>query len=252
MLGIPVQATIVAASGKLPVVVSAILDIETICVKSLNRFFLKSGFSEVYEYFGHVRVSTVHPFALFLFNEIENTAVDLSILPSVTITDSSDTEAMLLLGKEEVSIVLTEAVYQGLKALVAKGDLITSQSNLTKLKTALDAGLVIEGVQKTYRANHIIDFNIWTDNKIMTGNIYDATKLFALNETVHLRENGIDLQGGITGRRSGDINIEFGKLLYGANLSVPCTATLNVLEFTMESIPTELLIEPTFHAGESE
>jgi hypothetical protein len=125
-----------------------------------------------------------------------------------------------------------------LEDAVRRNLVITSASNMTRMKSATAGGKKINGVKHMFRANHNIDINIWGDNKDMVSLIFDLIKHFVISSIDTLHELGIDVNGSLSGRRSGDVNVEFGKLLYGANVTIPTViqTTSMVVDLPIEEI----------------
>ncbi len=242
MKGIAITAAIQGDPAHTPVVFAEVHDPEVTVANALRDFLGKLGFSSLFPNFGSVRVTTVHPFAMFLFQQELGKPIDESLLPSVTVQSSSDTEVVQMLAHEKTPIEITTSALTQLLAAVSAGSLFCSVEGIERLNTAI-GGDVLLGEQKSIQSDHQLNLNIWTDNKEMTGILYDIVRLFALNETDHLRDNGIDIIGQISGTRSGDINIEFGRLLFGANVVIPSRLKTSALEIKLHDIGRETDVE---------
>lgn len=229
------------------IVFSQVVDVEAILCAQLRTHFGKIGFAEVYPNFGEVRISPVHPFALVLLADILGKEHQTNLFPSITITDTADTESVVFLDHESQDIVVTPDVVASLKVATQRKEIVTALSNFTKLNAFLATGAFPMGRQRTSKAQHTLDFNIWTDNKTVTNTLYDLVKGFILNEGAALRDSGVDLIGNISGRKSGDINLELGKILYGANITVACQVDTSVMEVTMEALPNTIVVTEHFH-----
>jgi len=193
---------------------------EQILPPLMQEFFIELGYSSMYPNFKHLRVGAVHPFALLLFQDSLGQKLDLSIFPSITISDSSDTEVYSELGRGFENYQLTAEMLAYIVGSINAGKIIISDANLTRLQTAVADGSTINCSKVNYHSNHNIDINIWSENKDLTSLLYDMVKHFIMGNINRLRLEGIDIQNPIGGRRSGDINVEFGRLLYGANVTV--------------------------------
>jgi len=191
---------------------------EAVLSNALKEYMLDVGFSSAYPAFGNIRISSVHPFALLLFADVTGKKLDTNVFPSITISDSSDNQSFHELGRETAEVVITKEDFVKIKGYAEAGELFVSDEGLSALEAATDNGNTVSGVRVGYRSAHSFDFNIWTENKDITSFIFDLVKMFLVENAESLHEKGIDFQGDITGRRSGDINLEFGKILYGANV----------------------------------
>jgi len=258
MIATNITATVAGNPAYIPIVIAEFHNPETTIKKRLDSFLRKIDFATVFPNFGNIRVTNIHPFAMFLFQEISGIDYDFSLLPSICVADSSDYENIQFLGHEDEDVEITPSVWALLKQSIATTDianaLITSSTNVDRIDAALLVGTTIIGKKKTIISDHQIDLNIWSDNKEITGTLYDACKLFALNENTNLREDGIESLGSITGKRSGDINLDFGHILYGANVTLPCKLTMSVMEISLVDRPIidEIIPEPTYHGGDND
>ncbi len=242
------QATIVHPSATRTIRVVEYINPELVLPGLLQSYFLEVGFSSMYANFATLRIGAVHPFALLLYQSVKGVDLNTNVFPSITISDSSDTEVSDLLARGEDQFIMDASDVSRLIVFRDAGRILMSDDAVTRLEAATaDDGTVV-GHNKDIRSRHSIDFNIWSDNKDMTSLIYDLTRHFIVSEILTLHnEHGIDIQDPITGRRSGDINVEFGKLLYGANLTVSATieTTNMIVDLPEEEIAT-INQDPTF------
>jgi hypothetical protein len=214
-------ATIVRGSASRYIRLIGYVNPEIIFPSMIQEYFTETGYSQMYPYFRTLRIGAVHPFAMLLFQEISGSTLDVNLFPSITIADTSDSETYDTLGRDRDDFMLGAEEVERLKYGVSTGSILTSDGNILMLENATKNGNKIYGTKSTYRSNHNIDMNIWGDNKDMISMIYDMLKHFIVAKRDTLREYGISIEGSVNGRRSGDINVEFGKLLYGANVTVP-------------------------------
>lgn len=194
---------------------------EVVLPELLKEYFADVGYMEMYPNFKTLRISAVHPFAILLLQETTGVKSDVNLFPSITIADTSDAETYDTLGRESSNIMFGAEEVARLKWEYLRGNILTSSGNITRMENATNGGNKINGIMTSYRANHNVDLNIWADNKDMVSLIFDLLKHFIISNITKLHAMGIDVEGAINGRRSGDINLDFGKLLYGANITVP-------------------------------
>ena len=242
-------ATIIQSAASKSIIIVEYVNPERIFTPLLRDYLSNVGFADIYPNFGNVRVSGVHPFAMFLLATVQGTKIDLGILPAVTISDSSDGEDAPTLGRDFVGGTLGADDVARIKGFVQTGQLITSAQNIARLEVATQGGTRIAFVKRTMISKHNVDFNTWADNKDVVSVLYDMIKLFIYNSLEIIGENGLSFLGGLTGRRSGDINMEFGRLLYGSNVTIPISIQSGVMTV---DIPIELVdnidVEPSYHA----
>lgn len=204
----------------------------------IRKYFEEVGYMSMYPYFKSLRIGSIHPFAMLLYQETTGQNLDVSLFPSITIADTSDAEVYDTLGREHEDIMLGASEVALLKAAVASGEILTSSQNIVRMEDVTKDGNKINGVMHTYNASHNIDLNIWGDNKDMVSLIYDLLKHCVLSNISKLHEQGIAIEAAMSGRRSGDINVEFGKLLYGANVTIPAVIKTKsmVIDLPVEEI----------------
>jgi hypothetical protein len=215
-------------SGK-TIIVTEYVNPERILTPLLLAHLDNLGFASIYPNFGNVRVSGVHPFAMFLLATVQGTKIDLGVLPAITISDSSDGEDAPVLGRDFVGGTLGADDVARLKGFTQMDQLIISSINIARLEAATQGGARIAFTKRTMISKHSVDFNIWADNKDVTSVLYDVVRLFLYHGVDEIGRNGLSFLGGISGRRSGDINLEFGRLLYGSNVTAPMTCQSSVM-----------------------
>jgi len=219
---------------------------EAVFVNYLADFFNEIGFSEAYPNFGTINIGTVHPFALLLFAESKGDKLDFNILPSITVVETSTTETDETLGRDRTEIEVDAAFVEIIRSQVAKKEWFISDTGLAALETSTAGELSLAGIMNTHTANNTYVFDIWSTNKDVASIIFDLTDSFLADinvEALHIK--GIDL-GTKSGRRSGDLNIDFGRILYGSSVSIQAktrntTMSVNpVVDFiaTIETDPT--------------
>lgn len=193
---------------------------EKLLASVLRDFLETMGYSEIFPNFDNIRVGTIHPFAILLAQEVLGQKQNANIFPSITIADSSAQEDAQVTGDDYVALVFTEEDIVVVDGFRQAGELYIADNGWTKIQERVASAGNIIGIRRRYHTQHSIDFNIWADNKEITSFLYDMVGHFISQKRVDIHNNqGIDL-AGMSGRRSGDINLDFGMLLYGANVRV--------------------------------
>jgi len=218
---------------------------EKMLARTLRDFLETMGYSELYPNFDNIRVGTIHPFAILLAQEVLGQKQQTSIFPSITVADSSAQEDAQMLGDDYEALVFTVEDMAVIDGYRQAGAFFVSDSGWTKIQERLTSAGNIIGIKRRYHTQHSIDFNIWADNKEITSFIYDMTGHFITQKRVDIHNDGIDL-AGMSGRRSGDINLDFGMLLYGANIRVEASMNHEAVLFdtgvnTISEINTQAL-----------
>jgi len=193
---------------------------ETSLAKQLSGFLETMGYSSIFPNFDKIRVGTIHPFAILLAQEVLSQKKNVNIFPSVTIADSSTTEDAPVLADDLYAFPFTAEDVAKLDGYRQAGEVFVSDEGWTKIQARIASIGEIIGIRRRYHTAHVMDFNIWTENKDITSFLFDMTCHFVTQKRVDIHnQTGVDL-GGISGRRSGDINLDFGMLLYGSNVRV--------------------------------
>ena len=193
---------------------------ETVLSNELRLFFEMIGYSEIFPNFDRLRVGVVHPFAILLSQEILEQPKSTNVFPSVTVADSSATEDQTTLGDELTSLVFTSQHIAALDGYRQAKEVFVSSTGWQKITDAVSTVGHIIGVKKTYSTRHTMDFNIWSENKDITSFLFDMVCHFMVQKRIDIHQkHNIDITQ-LSGRRTGDINLDFGMLLYGANVSV--------------------------------
>lgn len=196
---------------------------ETILSRELRLFFETMGYSEIFPNFDHLRIGTVHPFAILLSQEILDQPKSTNVFPSITAADSSASEDHSTLADEMMSLVFTPQDIASLDGYRQAKEVFVSETGWQKIMDTVNESGKIIGIKRGYHTRHNMDFNIWSENKDITSFLFDMVCHFMVQKRmdIHARHN-IDL-AQLSGRRTGDINLDFGMLLYGANVSVSTT-----------------------------
>lgn len=188
----------------------------------LRNFLVTLGYSEIYPNFDNIRIGTIHPFAILLAQEVTGTGtVDSNdVFPSVTVADSNIDEDAEVISNNYGEAVLDAEKIEWLNGLRQAKELFVSDDGWTSIKNALTSKGYVIGIEKQYHTSHMIDFNIWTENKEVTSFLFDTVCHFITQKRNDIHnELGYDF-AKLGGRRSGDINLDYGRILYGANVSL--------------------------------
>lgn len=248
------RAQITPSTQYLPFIMIKYVNPEIVFTRLLREYFVKTDFKGIYPAFGDVRVGVIHPFALMLMQDVLGQTINTNVFPSITISDSSDVDSEEVIGRGFEEYILTEPGVVKLKGHRDAGELICSDTNFARLEAAVQGGNKVYAKKYDIRARHNVDFNIWSDNKDVTSLLYDYVKLFTVAYSTALRLAEVDIVGTISGRRSGDINVEFSKLLYGSSVVMPCTVEEGVMEVDLgPEIIDEVILQQQggeYHAGD--
>jgi len=252
----PSRAEVVAATVTEKIVIAEYENPEVEISKLLQEYFQQIDFSTQYSKFGQVRIGTIHPFALLLFQAVTGKKINVDLFPSITIQDSSDSETFETLAREYSQFMIDAADVALMEGHVEEGVLKCSTTNMTRLETATLSGGKVLAEQTTYSATHSIDLNIWSENRDAVSLLYDLTKGFIISKIVELHNVGVDVLGTLSGRRSGDVNVEFGRLLHGGNITMQATIRTSYmvvsLAYATPIAKVDVRTYPTYHHYEGE
>lgn len=198
---------------------------EKILTKRIRNFLQSVGFSELFPHFKNIRVSTVHPFITLLAQDVLGVEQKVNVFPAVTVVDSSLQEDAEVLGDNYVVKTWNAEDIATLDGYRQAGEVFVSDPGWEKIINGIGGKEYLISITKQYHTSHVIDLNVWSENKEVTDFLFDMMCHFVTQSRIDVHnKDGLDMQR-ITGRRSGDINLDFGKLLYGSNVSL--TASLN-------------------------
>ena len=200
--------------------VASIFNPETTFIKMTHDYFADVGYSEMYPNFDSVNIGAVHPFALLMFEDVQGVPLNYNVFPSITVSDNSESEDSDVIGDESKDVVLDIDGYVWLQSMVSANKLFISDTNLTAIATAVADGGELPGVIRTLTFQHSMSFSIWTSNRDVTNIISDILLSFLVDRKTELKLEGVTMFT-ISGSRTGDFNMDFGKLLYGATVTVP-------------------------------
>lgn len=230
----PSNASIRVQAANYPVWVIEAANPEVILGRMLSAFFLEMRFKDLYPNFGDIRIGTIHPFAMLLFQDVMGEALDLSVFPSITVSDTTENEDFMTLGHDTFDIPIDALICADMDGYVQSGKFTVNPTSWGYVKAAVALGPVV-GTKTSYRGQHSIDLNIWTENRDLTSMIYDLVKAFVNSQRNTLHNHGIDIVGALSGRRSGDISVEFGKMLHGGNLTIPAVIDCGAMRIDLST-----------------
>jgi len=193
---------------------------ETVLSRILRDFMEGMGYSEMFPNFDKLRVGTVHPFSILLAQEVLEQPKSVNVFPSITVCDSNTSEDIQTLADQYNALVFHAKEVAILDGYRQNKEVFVSDTGWAKIQSTIASVGKIVGIQRSYNTRSTIDFNIWSENKDITSFLFDMVGHFLIQKKVDIHmENKIDI-GQLNGRRSGDINLDFGMLLYGANVQV--------------------------------
>jgi len=198
----------------------------------LKSYLTEVGYASMFPNFQNLRIGNVHPFALTLLQDVLGQKIKTDVFPSITVADSTDSVINQTLNMDTEDILLTKKAWNDLKEARATKKIHISDENVDRIDAVIDTA-DIYGIKYQHMEQHSFDFNIWADNKDVASFLFDVVKQFLISNITDLKEEGISLQGEMQGRRSGDINVEFGKLLYGANVTVTAMSVITSLKLNL-------------------
>lgn len=246
------EAQIIQAEGVRTIRVVEYQNPETVLAENLRGYLIELGYSSLYPNFQRINIGNVHPFVYLLFQSIMEQNLEMDVFPSITVADSTASQSNQILAQNEEYVSLDRAYVDRLKSKKMEKILYVSDENLAKLYTATENGGTIRGRLTQIFETHSFDFNIWSENKEVTSFLFDLVKAWLVAKLKDLHQLGFHFEGDISGGRSGDVNMDFGKILYGANVRAGATVPLTTMDIdtpwgTIETINVD---EDFFYTGE--
>lgn len=245
-------SSVVTPSSSPPISIFQYTNPEIVLPPLILEYLNKLDFNNIMPNFKRVRVSAEHPFITFLYNDQAGAKYDFNVLPSITVTDSQDEETMdtLGIGYEPQTVdskYVSQLSSQIFNPSTNDGYLVVSQDNMTRLQNAVANNLIVGGTKHFYTARHTVELNIWADNKNATSILYSAVESFLMSYIDRMIEESINFQS-ISGHRSGDINLDYGRILFGSNITFSCFIREVVVEVDLNITTLKNINEnPTFH-----
>ena len=196
-------------------------DLTKIMTNEMKEYFSKEiKFSDIYSNFGGIRVSTTHPFAHLMNEQINGVVYSSNLFPSITLVgnmDQKNTQINIPTLVEDVKITAAEVA-----DIVANRDrYIISDADVTALQ-GLTTGEDYEnshGIKEERRTDFVAE--IWAENDEVKGRIYDVLVNFLIGYkrfTIKEKYDIVIVEDSVTGERDGNYNFDFGKMLYGSIL----------------------------------
>ena len=197
-------------------------DPEEIIVENLKKFMIQDARSA--ELWGgnykNIRISSIHPFAELISENVNEIPVKGVLFPSITIVED-DSGKEVNAGVEESNIKIykediTEVVDNKKKYLI-------SQETINALNILLpNANSYVFAKEYTTIITARISVEIWSDNPIHKNNIFQLMQIYFLGIGMKILNSDWSLkidQSSFSGSKSGNYNYDFGKTLYGASIT---------------------------------
>ena len=160
----------------------------------IYRFLTELDFYTMYPNFPSIRVGAIHPFATLLFQEVMGQQYDLTVFPSITVSDSEDHQSDYELGEDFETFSINPVEWTQFKGDIQQGLILTSEANVAKVDAKMASTEFVTAVRRHIRKTHNIDFNIWAGNKDLVSTIYDILGSFFVAYTDILHKNGYDVE----------------------------------------------------------
>jgi hypothetical protein len=169
---------------------------------------------EIFPNFGALRIDETHPAAILNVAEISGKPAPGNIFPSITVNTVEDSLTTPLLNYERNIVEITEqwALEQLTNPMVLKSQ---AQALYDYIHTATDK---VFGVANIDRIHERLLFAIWSENRTVLKTIYAHLRAFVHQSRTLFEDLGLQ-NISMSGTPAGLYNLDWGKLLYGAELS---------------------------------
>jgi len=206
-----------------PVVITELLNPEKYVTQYLGEYLKYCGFASQYPNFRSIRIGSAHPLIRLAFSMLEDQPVNVELFPSITVVFADESEGAVMLGRNQSSILWSEADFIKVENLRNQGALYISDANLARVHAALVQSHQIMGIQYLTTWEGMLTLDIWSENRDITLVLYDLVKGFLPLYKDRLSQLGFAI-GAIRGSGAVNVNMEFGKILYGAAVSTSISA----------------------------
>jgi hypothetical protein len=207
-------------------IISAVPDVEEIFIDEIKNYLMNEiKFQKIYKNFGNIKISSIHPMAYVLDQNVNGGNMPTGLFPSITLVNESDGNNARLempVNPEENTITISE-ISEIENTDLRKKLYIISDDDLLILKDMVNEApgnkILATGYTKYRTANMVME--IWDENMIIKNRIFDLMVNFFFGEkrfTIKDKYNIVVVEGSIRGQKGGNFNYDFGKMLFGGIL----------------------------------
>lgn len=202
--------------------------------------------------FGDLRIGVIHPFAIATMQQAAGNQAPDNLFPSLTVSrveeNKNEKNPMMQPNRK----ALTAETIDEYAATDARYRLL-SDDQVAKLKDAFqtlpaNARLIVEEYVELEDFSLIL--TLWADNFDFKELLYDAAKFWVqTNQQLFTNFNWINV--GWTGDRDGLYNMDFGRLLYGASVTIRATQAKAEGVAILENVTDPDVIHKIWEIGSS-
>lgn len=202
--------------------------IEDIVIEECKKFLNEVRFAELFPNSPTVQVSSEHPFARLMDRAAGNPGhpYDGSMFPSITIVAGEDSKTDQLASTNRVvPVSLTKAEIEDL----SDSSMVAAPGALAWMTEWTEENGTLYGHQSTSFRSDRISFDIWSESIQLKNELHSLLIAFLTGPKRREIESSHGIRifdRTIHGQRSGNYNMDFGQLLYGAHLD--CVADYEV------------------------
>lgn len=220
-------------------ILSKVPSVEDIFVAELKTYFDQMRFGELYPNFPTIRITLEHPFAVMWqqANGNSSNTYDGSLFPSITLASGSDSKPGQLSGLnslESISVVKADITGLAATGLQAAPGAIEWMTEYFKTNT------IIHGRQGTANKSDQVAIDIWSESIQLKNDIYGLLMMYLSGpkrSELELTHAITIFDGTVRGQRSGNYNMDFGQLLYGAHIDFQIDYRITQAILDTEYIP---------------
>lgn len=203
-------------------------DVEKTLLQEMRKYFADEiHFSSLYPNYPNLRIDLTHPFAYLMDKEINGSSIPSDLFPSITIVVTNDTKPVELkpiLHTKKITIAEINDIENN-PDLYQMAD-----PDLQALKSLIQADEYkwSEGAGTIRRA--AISVEVWADNPELKNKIYDLVYAFFVSKKRYEINENYDIklfEEQLSGQRSGNYNLDFGKIYYGGMINISADYPLN-------------------------
>jgi len=207
---------------------------EELIVDSLVSYFQKIKWKNMFPKFPLINISNEYPWVPYMDNtggaDLAN--AQETLFPSITVVSTQDESGPRDVNLQINSTSLKKEEYDDFILEVAKTGYMYDPAIATEIETYFEDNDELFGVQVINQRRETIHLDIITDDPSNVRNrIFDQVKLHLIGSDMIsiFKNNGISIDiPTLSGSRTPEYNVEFGRVLRGSTLSFQCD--INIMQ----------------------
>jgi hypothetical protein len=231
-------------------------DVEEIIVRDLREYLhVDARINEIYPKFSGVNVTQEHPFAQLTAQEIAGQIIPVEVFPCIVVMDlnaSRDPGAVYGAAPADATIGATAVA----EIAANRDDWVISDDTLAVLQAATATpGSTIQVQRSGVQHSASLAFEIWADSAKVKNVLYYTVFAYLLStRRAALRQRNVGIrEEQVSGEKTGVYNFDFGMMLHGGMIRVPCAYVIesNVYDTELGTVTGVSHIVDDIHSADS-